>query len=105
MSELFSYILKMKFLDGYRTYIAAVGMIGLSVYSFAEGNFDLGMTQIMAALGALGLYEKVKAPTPTPTPLPDVAAPVVITPQPITPEHPLIAALIAAVEEKLKKAT
>lgn len=42
-------------LDGWKTYIAAIGLVGLAVYNFSTGDYQTGMTNLMAALAAFGI--------------------------------------------------
>lgn len=53
-------VLKMKFLDGYRTYIAAAGLVGLAVSQFAAGNYDAAITSTFAAMGLVGIRAKLE---------------------------------------------
>jgi hypothetical protein len=52
----------MTFLDqlsGYKTYIAAIGLAGLAVYQFSQGQVDTGVQSVLAALAAAGLRHAV----------------------------------------------
>jgi hypothetical protein len=54
----------LKFIDGYKTYFAAVGLVGLSVYQLSMGQYDQATQSLLAALAAAGLrsaISKVKA--------------------------------------------
>lgn len=42
-------------LNGWKTYIAAVGLLGLAIYNFSMGDYTTGMTNLMAALAAFGI--------------------------------------------------
>ena len=58
-------LLKLDFLAGYRTYVAAIGLLGLAVYHFSIGQLDLAVTHLFAALAALGIRDaKPEAATP-----------------------------------------
>jgi subtilisin len=60
-------------LSGYRTYIAAVGLLGLAVYQFTEGEVDKATQSILAALGMFGLRSAI-ANSNTPATPPAAAA-------------------------------
>lgn len=45
------------FLEGYKTYFAAAGLFGLSLYQFTQGQFDVATQSLMAALAAFGLKD------------------------------------------------
>lgn len=49
----------MSILDGYKTIIAGVGLIGLAVYQFSLGQFEQGMQSLLAGLVALGLRHAI----------------------------------------------
>lgn len=51
-------------LDGYKTYVAAIGLVGLSVYQFSQGQFDQGTQSLLAALAAFGLRHAISNATP-----------------------------------------
>jgi subtilisin len=56
-------------LSGYRTYIAAIGLLGLAVYQFTEGQVDAATQSLLAALAAFGLRSAIaKSSSETPTP-------------------------------------
>ena len=52
---LLSEVLNMDILKGYKTYIAAVGLVGLAVWQFSQGQVELGVQSLLAALAAFGL--------------------------------------------------
>jgi hypothetical protein len=53
-------------IDGYKTYIAAIGLVGLAVYQFSQNQFDAGVQSLLAALAAAGLRHAVgKTPPAT----------------------------------------
>jgi len=42
-------------LNGWKTYIAAIGLVGLAVHQFSIGDFNMGWTNLMAALATFGV--------------------------------------------------
>jgi hypothetical protein len=46
-------------LDGYKTYIAAVGLVGLAIYQATNGQYDQAIQSILAAAAAAGLRNAV----------------------------------------------
>lgn len=46
-------------LDGYKTYIAAAGLLGLSVFQFSTGQISFGLQTLFAALAAAGLRSAI----------------------------------------------
>ena len=56
-------LLKLKSLEGTRTYIAALGLLGLGLSQFASENYDGAAASILAALALIGLRDQ--KPTPT----------------------------------------
>lgn len=50
------------FLDGWKTYLAALGLLGLSFWQFSQGQFELGTQSFMAALAAFGLRQAIDKP-------------------------------------------
>lgn len=65
---------------GYKTYVAAAGLIGLGVYQISTYDADIsnvhtGVETILAGLGMLGLRHAIPAVTPAPAPAPAPAAP------------------------------
>lgn len=42
-------------LNGWKTYIAAVGLLGLAVWNFSQADYQTGMTNFLAALAAFGI--------------------------------------------------
>lgn len=46
-------------LPGYKTYIAVVGLIGLALYQISQGDYNGAVQNILAALAAFGLYNRV----------------------------------------------
>ncbi len=106
-NAILGYILKLKFLDGYRTYIAGIGLLCLAIYSLTQGQWDAAMTQFFMALAGLGIYEKAKATNDVVTPAASPASTVPGMANPVTqatePSHPVVDAIIAAIEERLKQ--
>lgn len=49
----------MDVLPGWKTYLAAAGLLGLALYQFSEGNAAGAWQSIMAALAAFGLRQAV----------------------------------------------
>ena len=47
----------LSFLDGYKTYFAAAGLFGLALYQFSQGQFEVAMQSLMAALASFGLKD------------------------------------------------
>lgn len=45
----------MDFLAGYRTYIAAVGLVGLGLYQLSQGQIEAALESFAQALGLFGL--------------------------------------------------
>ena len=48
------------FLDGYKTIVAAVGLVALGVYQLSQGQLELGFQSLMAGLAALGLRHAIE---------------------------------------------
>ena len=46
-------------LDGYKTYIAAAGLVGLSLFQFSTGQIPLGFQTLFSALAAAGLRNAI----------------------------------------------
>jgi hypothetical protein len=61
-AELLSYLLKAKFLEGYRTYLAAAGLLGLALYLLTQGSYEAAAQNFFTALVALGLRDKAGQP-------------------------------------------
>ncbi len=45
--------------DGYKTYIAAAGLVGLAVYQASVGQYDQAAQSFLAALSTAGLRRAV----------------------------------------------
>lgn len=63
LAELLAYVFKLKFVEGYRTYISVVGLFALAVYLFTQGSYEQALTNLGLALAALGIGEKVEKAT------------------------------------------
>lgn len=50
-------ILTLERFAGARTYVAALGLLGLGLSQFAAGNYDAAATSILAALALVGLHD------------------------------------------------
>jgi uncharacterized membrane protein YjjP (DUF1212 family) len=46
-------------LQGYRTYIAAAGLVGLAVYHLSQGEIQEAVQTALAALAAFGLRKAI----------------------------------------------
>ena len=49
----------MNSITGYKTYIAALGLVGLAVYQGSQGQFDQAAQSIFGALAAVGLHSAI----------------------------------------------
>lgn len=47
-------------LPGFKTYIAALGLLGLGVYQLSQGDYPSAVQSIMGALAAFGIRTAVK---------------------------------------------
>jgi subtilisin len=54
-------------LKGYRTYIAAIGLVALAIYHASVGELDKAIEVFLAALAAFGLRSAIAKPTAPPT--------------------------------------
>lgn len=45
----------MNFLNGFKTYLAAAGMLGLALFQFSTGDYATAWQSMMGALAAFGL--------------------------------------------------
>jgi hypothetical protein len=45
--------------SGYKTYLAATGLLGLSVYQVSQGQYEMSYQSFMAALTAFGLRHAI----------------------------------------------
>ncbi len=46
-------------LNGYKTYIAVAGLVGLAVYQFSIGQIEAGFQSLLAAAAAAGLRNAI----------------------------------------------
>ena len=49
----------MNVLNGYKTYIAAAGIVGLALYQASTGLYDQAVQSFLAALAAAGLRNAI----------------------------------------------
>jgi hypothetical protein len=49
----------LSFLSGYKTYLAAAGLVGLGVYQLSQGQIDTAIQSFLGALTAVGLRHAV----------------------------------------------
>ena len=49
----------MEMLNGYKTYLATAGLLGLALYQFSEGHVELAFQSLMGALAAFGLRQAI----------------------------------------------
>lgn len=54
-SAVLKWVLALDFLAGYRSYVAAAGLVGLGVYQFAGGDAAAGVQSVLAGLAVLGV--------------------------------------------------
>ena len=47
----------MEIINGYKTYLAAAGLLGLALYQFSQGQFEAAMQSLFGALAAFGLRQ------------------------------------------------
>lgn len=62
-AEILGGVMKLNFLDGYRTYIGAAGLFGMGVYRLSEGDYSQAVTDFSLALAALGIRTKLDETT------------------------------------------
>jgi hypothetical protein len=58
-------VFQLPFLQGYRTTIAAIGLIGLCLYLVSVGQYESGLANLFFALGLLGIRFRWTPPAPT----------------------------------------
>jgi hypothetical protein len=46
--------------EGYKTYLACAGLIGLAIYQLSEGHIEQAYQSFLAALAAYGLRNALK---------------------------------------------
>lgn len=51
-------------LEGKKTYIAAIGFVGLAIFQYWTGDYVQGSNSILAALTAFGLRQAVATAAP-----------------------------------------
>ncbi len=54
-------------ISGYKTYIAAAGLLGLAVYQASQADYASAYQSFMAALAAVGLRHAIAKTVPSPT--------------------------------------
>ena len=54
----------MTFLSGFKSYIAAIGLIGLAVYQASVGQWDLMFQSILGAIGLFGIRHAIAKQEP-----------------------------------------
>ena len=47
----------MEMLNGFKTYLAAAGLLGLALYQFSQGSIETALQSLMGALAAFGLRQ------------------------------------------------
>ena len=52
----------MDMLNGYKTYLAVAGLLGLALHEFSQGHVDLAFQSLMGALAAFGLRQAINGP-------------------------------------------
>lgn len=50
----------MALINGYKTYIAAAGLLGLALYQLSQGQMEQAMQSLLAGLAAFGLRNALK---------------------------------------------
>lgn len=46
-------------LSGWKTYLAAAGLLGLAIYQVSQGDYEHAMQSFMASLAAVGLRHAI----------------------------------------------
>jgi hypothetical protein len=46
-------------LSGWKTYLAAAGLVGLAIYQVSQGQVELAIQSFLAALAAVGLRSAI----------------------------------------------
>ena len=46
-------------LNGYKTYLAAAGLLGLAIYQASQGDYPAAVQSVLAALAAAGLRNAI----------------------------------------------
>ena len=52
----------MELLSGYKTYLAAAGLLGLALYQFSQGQVEAAIQSFLGALAAFGLRQALNGP-------------------------------------------
>lgn len=47
-------------MNGYKTYLAAVGLLGLALWQFSQGEYPAAIQSFLAALAAFGLRHAIE---------------------------------------------
>jgi len=47
-------------LEGYKTYIAAAGLVGLALYQFSQGQIEQAIQSVLGAMAAFGIRNALK---------------------------------------------
>lgn len=47
----------MNLINGYKTYLAAAGLLGLALYQFSQGQVEAAIQSFLAALAAFGIRQ------------------------------------------------
>lgn len=50
----------MNLLNGYKTYIAAAGLMGLALYQFSQGQVEQAVQSFLGALAAFGIRNALR---------------------------------------------
>jgi hypothetical protein len=55
----------LSFLEGYKTYIAVLGLLGLAVFQVSTGDLVHAVQSFLAALAAAGLHADLSSKSPS----------------------------------------
>lgn len=50
----------MNLLNGYKTYLAAAGLLGLALHQFSQGQVEMAIQSLLAGLAAFGIRNALK---------------------------------------------
>lgn len=50
----------LELVNGWKTYLAALGLVGLSLHQLSQGQYDQAIQSFLAALAALGLRHAIE---------------------------------------------
>lgn len=50
----------MEILNGYKTYLAAAGLLGLALYQFSQGQLEQSVQSLLAGMAAFGLRNALR---------------------------------------------